>query len=236
MPEVTIANIDLSTPRVVVAVDDTVDIRALQQALQAGADIVEVRIDKFSDTTTEVVCEKLQAFQGMPVLATIRYATEEGEWQGNEAERLALFQAILPHVDAIDIEINATEIRDAVIAAAKTAGKTVIASFHNFKATPSLEDLQATAQAGRDAGADIIKVAVFCDTPSDLHTLAQFTLDANDAPVVSIGMGPAGAVSRIFFPALGSCLTYTFLGVPTAPGQLNCDETIGYLNTFYPKR
>ena len=229
----TIGQLDLATPRIVVAVDDTVSQTALRAALDAGADLVELRVDTFTDTHIDAVTQAVQCFSDVPTLGTIRYAAEDGSWQGTEAERLALFKAILPHVDAIDIEINADEIRDEVIAAAKVAGKTVITSFHNFKSTPSQEALQVIAQAGRDAGADIVKVAVYCATDADLQRLARFTLDNNQAPVVSIGMGPAGAVSRIFFPALGSCLTYTFLGAPTAPGQLNCDDTIRYLNAFY---
>ena len=77
---------------------------------------------------------------------------------------------------------------------------------------------------------------VTCHDTVALQNLAEFTLAHRHRPLVTIGMGAAGAASRIFFPALGSLLTYTFLGAPTAPGQLTCEETLHYLTAFYPTR
>jgi 3-dehydroquinate dehydratase I len=82
---------------------------------------------------------------------------------------------------------------------------------------------------------DIVKVAARCNVPEDLQRLAAFTLAHREEGIIVVGMGPYGLSSRVFFPALGSLITYTFHGVPTAPGQLNCHDTLTYLNDFYPQ-
>ncbi|HEY5595278.1 MAG TPA: type I 3-dehydroquinate dehydratase, partial [Nitrospiria bacterium] len=53
--------------------------------------------------------------------------------------------------------------------------------------------------------------------------------------IIVIAMGVEGALSRVFFPALGSLLTYAYLGQPTAPGQLGYKELFELLKKFYPK-
>jgi len=179
------------------------------------------------------VVEEAARFAGLPLLATIRSAAEGGGWKGTESERLALFRALLPHVGAVDIELSSTGILGEVTADARAAGLTVIGSHHNFTETPPDGDLDAVVQAGATAGADIVKVAARCNSAADLRRLAAFTLRHEDRAMVVIGMGPAGMLSRVFFPALGSLLTYTFLGAPSAPGQLNSEETVKYLKLFY---
>lgn len=223
-------------PRIAVAVRDGIARDAIDKALAAGADLIELRIDAFSDTSPDVVREELTRYKGVPTLGTIRGAFERGEWKGSEAERAALYEATLPLVDAIDIEIGAEEINRDLIAMAKDQGKRVIASFHDFDATPSREALEATDARGRSLGADIIKIAAQCNSENDLRTLAEYTLAHRHEGVIAIGMGPVAMSSRVFFPALGSLITYTFLGEATAPGQLTLDDTVRYLSAFYPTR
>jgi 3-dehydroquinate dehydratase-1 len=67
-----------------------------------------------------------------------------------------------------------------------------------------------------------------------VQTLASLTLSNRSIGVITIGMGAHGALSRVLFPALGSLMTYTFIGVPTAPGQLELEDTCRLLRTFYP--
>ena len=64
--------------------------------------------------------------------------------------------------------------------------------------------------------------------------MAAFTATTDSIPLVTICMGPEGELSRILFPALGSLFTFAHAGKPSAPGQLNCDETQQLLARFYP--
>ena len=220
-------------PRVVAAVSDGVPRKDAEVLLASGVDILELRVDTFSRCDTDHVVDEAARHAGLPLLATIRSAAEGGGWKGTEAERLALFRAVMPHVGAVDIELSSTDILGDVVAGARTAALTVIGSHHDFNETPADGDLDAVVEAGAGAGVDIVKVAARCNSPTDLRRLAAFTLRHADRPMVVIGMGSAGMLSRVFFPALGSLLTYTFLGAPSAPGQLNSEDTVKYLKLFY---
>jgi 3-dehydroquinate dehydratase-1 len=221
-------------PRVVVALGEGVPRADVDAALAAGAHLVELRIDQFSSRDPEAVLRETARFRDLPLLATIRAAHEGGAWRRTDAERLALYRALLPQVDAVDVELSSRDIAAPLVEAAQATGKVTLGSYHNFQATPSWEALAAIAGEGKALGVDILKVACCCNTAEDLRVLARFTLEYRTRNVVSIGMGPAGMLSRVFFPALGSLLTYTFLGAPTAPGQLNCEDTMKYLLAFYP--
>lgn len=223
-----------AVPRVVLALSDGVPMDEVKAALDQGADMVELRADLFSSTDSGYVLEEFRRYEGIPVLGTIRSKGEGGEWNAAEYERAALYKAILPYCDAIDIELSSEEILDEVIHAARHAGQLIIGSYHNFEKTPELIELEAIHRHGSKAGVDIVKAAAHCRNRLDLHTLARFALDHATRDVIVIGMGAEANLSRIFFPALGSLMTYTFLGEPTAPGQLNCEATLEYLKAFYP--
>ena len=80
---------------------------------------------------------------------------------------------------------------------------------------------------------DIIKIAAHCASRADLRLLAQVLLDHPEKKMIVLGMGPVGAPSRFLFPALGSLLTYTFLGEPTAPGQFSLEQTLHVFRLLY---
>ena len=208
---------------------DPAEIRA------AGEVVVELRLDALADQSPEALVAFARKYAEFPLLATIRRREEGGAWKGTEDERLAGYMAVLPEVHAVDVEIGADAIAPQVVARARALGKLSIGSFHDFAATPALAELESVHARGRALGVDIVKVAARCNSREDLQRLASFTLARRAEPVITIGMGGHGLVSRIFFPALGSLLTYTFLGVPTAPGQLNCTDTLKYLGDFYPE-
>ena len=220
-------------PHVAVAIRDGVDRATIEQALTAGADLIELRIDQFSDTAPDHVRRELQQLTGLPRLGTIRSAQEGGSWTGSEAERLALFEAILPNVEAVDIEFSSKEISHEVVRQAKGLGKTVIGSFHDFEKTPRPNAFPGLMRQAEELDVDIVKIAAHCANQADLRLLAQVLLDHTDKNLIVLGMGPIGAPSRVLFPALGSLLTYTFLGAPTAPGQFSLEQTLQILGMVY---
>lgn len=220
-------------PRVVVALRDGHRRDEVAEALRQGADIIEARIDSFHEHDTAYVLAELRKFSGMPTIGTIRGRAEGGAWTESEAGRLALYQAMTPLVDAVDIEIGADAINREVIAHAREHQACVIGSFHDFDGTPDASRLQQILEKGLRLGVDIVKIAAHCATIDDLRRLARFLLDHPDNALVVIGMGPAGMASRIFFPALGSLLSYTFINTPSAPGQLSLEDTLRQLRLFY---
>lgn len=222
------------TPRVAVALSDGLTPDELASAQRLGLDVAELRIDQFPKTDENYVLEQVTVFDGVPTIATIRTRSEGGGWDETEPDRLALFRAVIPEVDAVDLELSAFDIRDAVVETVHELGKTVILSYHNFDGTDSIDRFEQIIRDAKEVGADIVKMATHCSGPADVQTLADITLSNRDAGLITIGMGAHGALSRIFFLALGSLMTYTFLGTPTAPGQFDLEDTCRRLRTFYP--
>jgi len=222
-------------PRVALVVRDDVTRKDVEPYFVSGVDLLEMRIDQFGSCATDHVCMHLQEFAGLPCIGTIRSDREGGVWSAGEEKRLALYEKIIPCVDAIDIEISANEINSAVIQQAKKTGITVIGSFHDFQRTPDIGTLESIIGKGNELGADIIKIAAQCNTAEDLCVLTHFLVANVQMPLIILGMGVKGAPSRIFFPFLGSLLTYTFLGAPSAPGQFNCVDTVHFIKRFSSK-
>lgn len=232
---INIGNLALGTrPHLVAAMTDRTSADEARAAVDAGVDLLELRIDQFSSRDSEHVVKVVRTLAGLPLLCTIRHAIEGGAWEQGEAERLDLYLRLLPYVDAVDVELMAKEVLLPLVDAAHAAGKVVIGSHHNFKTTPLPEKLAGVANDGKLLGVDIVKIAAHCQSQADVRALASFTLAHASKQLVVIGMGPHGKMTRLFFPGLGSLLTYTFLGEATAPGQLTCGESIQYLRDFYP--
>ncbi|GAA1271313.1 type I 3-dehydroquinate dehydratase [Saccharothrix xinjiangensis] len=223
---------DTGAPLVAVSFDDRDVARAAEEAGAARVDVAEIRVDRFADTGTAHVLRQVEAFKGFPTLATIRSRAEGGFWQGSDEERLDLFRAVAPHVDAVDVELSSRAILDDVIATAREHDALAVVSFHDFDRTPPLDDLRATARDARAAGADVVKISTVARSRDDLKRLCAVLLEGDD--LIVIGMGEVGTASRILFPALGSKITYTFLGAAPTSGQLDFPETSRLMRLFHP--
>jgi len=199
------------------------------------ADLVELRFDRCSAPEPEAAvtfCSAARALE-RPLIATVRAVEEGGAAALDDAQRLAIFAAVLPLVDAIDIELHA-RVRDRVVALAKRHGKPVIVSHHDFEAMPSDRDLAALADTAARHGADVVKLTAQANSAHDTQRLLDFLRARHDRPTIAIAMGPHGVASRVFFPLLGSLITYGFVGQPGAPGQLALPEIYDELRRYSP--
>lgn len=223
-----------SVPLIAVSFSDSLADYDLDQAQGDGLDVAEIRIDRFSSFDHHYVLEQVRRFSRFPTIGTIRTQNEGGDWPGSEEQRLDLFKLIVPEVDGIDIELSSMSILPQIVAAARAKGKVVLISNHNFESTPPAATLESMVQRAKDLGADYVKISAMAKSPEDVRTLAQFTLDNTAKGLIVIAMGGYGTVSRIFFPALGSRLTYAFAGQSPVPGQLSYQETFDSMRTFFP--
>ena len=100
------------------------------------ADIIELRLDYISNLDSK----KLIKVAEKPVIATNRRKADNGKFEGNEEERLAVIkQAIELNVDYVDIEIDSDH--NDIIKNKKNSK--IIISYHNFKETPTnIEEVQ----------------------------------------------------------------------------------------------
>ncbi len=213
-------------PHIVVAVDRQLEAVKISALGARGASIIEMRVDCFDQDIEKTVdyIHRVREWSGLPIIGTIR------ENIRTKANRLALFQKILPSVDAIDIEIDA-DINKEVIEAAET--KTVIVSEHDFQKTPDDATLHQIVDQAVEQGADIVKIAVTARSRDDVTRLLRFTQDT-ETPIVTMAMGEQGAISRVTAPLFGSLLTYSFAVESVAPGQIPLDEVAAFMRRFYP--
>lgn len=216
-------------PRIAAVIVDGEDRKAIAAAKRDGADLLELRIDCFKKQDVAVVQKIVKHIQvkKLPMLATIRSKAEGGKSGISEKERLRLFQAVIPFVDAVDIELSSKKILRDVIKEARRFKKKVIVSYHNFKDTPEQKKLEAIIKNGKKAGGDIVKIAAFAKNKKDIIQLASLTASHND--IITIAMGRLGIVSRLFFPMLGSLLTYCSVTKSSAPGQIPLKTTANLL-------
>lgn len=167
----------------------------------------------------------------LPLLVTFRTREEGGE-QSIGAEAYAEFlRTVLAsgQADLIDVELFRGEalLRD-ICKEAKAQGVKVIASSHDFEKTPAKEEILARLTRMQDCGADLLKLAVMPQDAGDVLTLLSATWEMQEQyakqPVVTMSMGPKGAVSRLAGEIFGSAMTFGSAGVASAPGQVSVPE------------
>ncbi|WP_292382069.1 type I 3-dehydroquinate dehydratase [Methanosarcina sp. UBA289] len=235
-----IGPLDLEKKAAVVAVILEKPLETSRKAAEMGADLLEIRLDLLGIRDLETAAETIREIKsetGLPVILTNRSSTEGGKWEGKEAERIGLLTELLSTnllslkngPDAVDIELSAgREARDQVIKAAKTCGKTVIVSSHDFSKTPAFHEMKIIVGEAFLAGADIAKLAVMPQSRKDVLDLLRIALETREAgnAICTIAMGKLGKHTRVIAPFYGSVLTYAAVDseISAAPGQYQVDE------------
>lgn len=233
---ITLGTLELGPlPRIAAPLTDA-DVHAHADIVRRYADLAELRIDQFArhdPIYAAEVCRTARSL-GLPLIATVRSFDEGGAVALDDAQRLALFEAVVPFVAAVDIELRAT-VCEAVIDLAHDSRKLVIVSHHDFAATPSDADLAALFDAAVLAEADVVKIVTHAASNADTDRLLGFLRARRERGLIAIAMGPHGVASRVFFPLLGSLITYGFVAVAMAPGQLPLAELAAELRRYSPE-
>ena len=199
-------------------------------------DIIEWRAD-FLDVAPspaavlEAAARVRAAARGRPVLFTFRTHHESGNKPITSEEYRDLNIAVIDSglVDAVDVEHHFERTAgDAIIAAARKAGVPVVGSFHDFTATPPVEDLIRRLVEMQERGCAVAKAAVMPRSTGDVLRLmeATWTMASRhpSTPVLTMSMGGLGLITRLSPRVTGSCATFATVGRPSAPGQIPVEE------------
>ena len=236
-----------------------------RSAVDAGADVLELRVDLLEETgalatpdpldAATAAAQVLECLRGLgegiaadganagagaPLLVTCRTAAEGGRARLDDAVYAALLHSVLDGLAdwaperrpaAIDVEVQRGCLPQ-ICAQAHALDIDVVASFHDFEATPADEVLEEVLARMAREGADLAKIAVWPTSADDVARLlgvcARATAGAGTVlgvPVATMSMGALGAVSRVA-PAFGSALTFAVVpdeqgqSRASAPGQL----------------
>jgi len=206
-------------PAVLGTVTTAAGLRALARKTLPG-DAVEVRVDAvLAEKVSVEAIEAALKQRKHPVLITLRIPPEGGQLPWIVKERRALFLRLLPHAEAIDVELATAKAMEPVIAEARRLGKTVILSAHAILKPATAMQLARWIEQYQAEPATILKIAARIQSWRDLQQLAAILVNHPEWHVAVMGLGPYAAQSRSVLAALGSRLVYGYLDVPAAPGQ-----------------
>jgi len=217
-------------------------------ARDAGADLVEWRIDTYfsgstgSDAEDGVLVSELQrllAESPLPAILTCRPTWEGGEYDGDDADRVALFEKLCTgdHAPAyLDVELAAytrsANIRQKIDLCVdhpkqiREVRTKLVLSIHDFEKRP--DNLDRRLLEAYDAPAcAVVKVAYHARSLRDNLDLFELTR-GSPKPTIALGMGEFGLMSRVLAPKFGGYLTFAALrdSTGTAPGQPTMDELL----------
>jgi len=201
-------------------------VRGLVQALaeiaestEAGADLIELRIDDFTD---EITARKLAREAILPCIVTCRPTWEGGNCELPEEQRLELLNNVfIGRVRYVDIE-NAAFSRSE--AATRVSGSVRwICSSHDFVDRPSR--LYNILDEMNLRHADVNKLAWLARSVRD-NIEAFEIIQSRQKPTIALCMGEAGLISRVLAKKFGAFLTFASLRdeSATAPGQITIQD------------
>ncbi len=209
---------------------------ACDEMLALRPDIVEWRVD-YLDEAEDVpaVLGRLAALRArlgdLPVIFTCRIDSEGGARSMPLQRRLELLKKVIATglVDIVDFELrNGVAAIHELRGAATAAGVYLILSSHDFKSTPSADEIVALLAREEELGADIAKVAVMPTSTEDLLTLLAATSRMREReagiPIVAVSMSGLGLVSRVAAGVFGSAITFGAGSEASAPGQIPVAE------------
>ncbi len=215
----------------------------LAAILPKKPDLIEWRVDFFEGIAdTALVVETARALKtragGIPILFTRRSIREGGQKIAlDEARVVRLYETLcaLGCVDLIDYEMgNDPGDFASLRAASRASGIALVASYHNFQATPDAATLVKKFTQAEQLGADVAKLAVMPQGPQDVLTLLAATHTASQSlrlPLISMSMGAYGSLSRMMGWVYGSTVTFAVGQSSSAPGQVPIDELRSVLDT-----
>jgi 3-dehydroquinate dehydratase-1 len=208
-------------------------------------DLMEWRIDGF-DAVEELSAglETLEALRRQigttPLIFTCRIHGEGGARRLDQAHRCKTIKAAIQsgHVDIVDVEMcNEPDFITSIKAACAETGVRLILSYHNFDHTPEEALIYDKLAQAQSMGADIAKAAVMPGGPGDVLTLLNATHRARTRdvriPIITMAMGPHGAVSRIAGGLFGSDITFAMGADASAPGQIPIERLKIAMDVLY---
>jgi len=193
------------------------------------SDYVEIRFDflKIDEIpkTLEIVKGDLKK-----VVCTLRPKTEGGKFEGDEKERLSILKLIAEYNPfLLDIEFNTIKNNRTLAKYLKSTKTNILISWHDFKKTPSCEELKKMMKQMIKFSVNV-KIVTTAKSIDDSTQILQLYSKKGSNNLIAFAMGDKGKISRILCLYLGSPYTYVSLERPVAPGQFSIAEMKKIIN------
>jgi 3-dehydroquinate dehydratase-1 len=212
------------------------------QIKSLGVGLLEMRADLFKklDPAYIIAQIKHRRLLKIPLLLTVRNQKSEGAVKEFSNEiKWQIITTALPMIDMVDIELSSPLLKQVIktchsrmlLSGIHQPVKVIISS-HHLQGMP--RDLESIFKKSLSARADIVKIAAKANSFDDVMTMLNFTHRHRKHHLITMSLGPVGAISRLLFPAAGSQYTYTFLNKPTASGQIDVMTLKSQMKIYYP--
>ena len=182
-------------------------------AAEAGADVVELRLDRSEERGSSRA-------PSLPYIVTCRPEWEGGHSTRSDDERISLLAAESVDAAYVDIELETLRRRPDLPA---LMAKQLIVSAHDFRGRPERLHNLVLDMNGRPGA--INKVAWMARSIRD--NLEAFELiQQRQKATIALCMGEAGLISRVLAKKFGAFLTFASLRdeSATAPGQVTIHD------------
>lgn len=222
----------------IMVTDEASALRDAAAARDAGADMVEFRVDDSfagaGDEEDAARVARLASRSPLPCILTCRPTWEGGHYDGDDDVRVAMFERACVGLQSgehapryIDVELAAYNRSDnlrlkvnlCVDPRESEHATGLILSSHDFNSRPA--DLTRRMLSMRSHETSRVhKVAFRARSLRDNIELFELLRHA-DRPMIALGMGEFGLMSRVLAPKFGAFLTFASLrdSTATAPGQ-----------------
>jgi 3-dehydroquinate dehydratase/shikimate dehydrogenase len=196
--------------------------RAAAKAAMAGADWLELRLDRWpADADLGAAIGGCR----LPVLVACRTPEDGGSYRGTLADRRGLFQqALNAGAQGLDLELWETWVPPA-----RHRLKLAVRSFHSFTGVPKeLPEIRDRLHARPGTTAKLVVTSHdLADAAPVLDLLAH--CDQKTQPTVAFAMGRTAWPTRVLAAAMGAPLVYGAIepGAETAPGQIQAHLLAG---------
>ena len=179
-------------------------------------------------------------FKDTPLLTTVRTKSQGGAHKTPGAEYIDLVSLILSShwADMIDVEYG-HDMMDTKVLMARARAKTipVLMSYHKFKRALSEMEIVDALENMKSFRPDALKIAVMPEKTADVAALisgaARVGQNFPEMPIIAIGMGPLGVLTRVAGNHLGAPLTFAAGREASAPGQLTVEDAGRVLDILY---
>lgn len=217
-------------------------IEQARRAKAAGADLVELRVDQIGDFAA--VEGFLKVERPLPCILTVRSRSEGGYWDDDDAARVSLIQYLgLFGPDFVDVELETwgrsanlrqkiglvSERSDGVSGSGRSKGGLIL-SYHDLNGTPDDARLREKMRELTEAPCQIAKAVFTCRDVTDAVRILAAAREAYvSKPLIALGMGEAGLLTRVLAGKLGLFGAFAALerGAESAPGQPTVAEMLG---------
>lgn len=201
-------------------------------------EMAEIRLDRCPLSIDDI--SALFCSTDVPMVATCRISDVLADLQKNDPDEdpkklrnqayqiveKRLVAAIEAGATYVDLEVEApSSMGKRIKRACEECGTTLIRSFHDFKGTPSLVELQTVVSDCRHFGAEIVKIVTTATSKEEaditMSLYSEPTPFVDSSKLIAFCMGSAGKQTRLDCLKYGAPYTYAALIAEeaAAPGQ-----------------